>query len=428
MNYEEAINWLNSFQQFGMKLGLERITRLCNNLGNPQNKYKIIHVGGTNGKGSVCRFIGSILTSGGYKTGIYTSPHLQRITERIVIDGREISENDFVNLIDKLKPIVEKMLNEGESPTYFEIVTAIGFEYFYNERVDYAIIEVGLGGRFDATNIVKPILSIITNVTLEHQNILGENIGDIAYEKAGIIKEGVPLITGVQGEILRVIETRAKENNSETILITEDNWKRISGDTYGQEFLIKGLLKDYDVKTKMLGMFQGKNIAIALNAIENLQLKGLYITEENIFEGIEKASFSGRMEIMQNNPTILIDGAHNIEGFKVLAETLKNDFTYNKLILVIGILSDKKISEMAEIVTPLSDMVVTTRSENKRACNPSKLKQIIYELGHNKEIVVKEKISDAIEFAKSITNKDDLICITGSLFTVGEALDNFKIS
>lgn len=426
MNNKEAIIWLNGFQQFGVKLGLERITKLCNNLDNPQNNYKIIHVGGTNGKGSVCCFLGSILSSGGYKTGIYTSPHLQRINERFVIDGKEISEKDFVYLIEKIKPIVEEMKKEGEPPTYFEILTAMAFQYFNDKEVEFAVIEVGLGGRFDATNIVNPILTIITNVTLDHQDVLGENVGDIAYEKAGIIKEDIPLITGVQDDILRVIQTKAKENNSETTIITEDNWKRLSNDNYGQEFLIKGLLKDYKINTKLLGRFQGKNIAIALNAIENLQLKGVYITEENIFEGLEKTTFTGRIEIIKENPTIIVDGAHNIEGFKVLTKTLKNDFNYNKLILVVGILSDKKIFEMLKVIIPISDIIITTKSKNKRACSPIKLKEIIVNLNFQKKVIIKDQVNEAIEYAKSLAQQDDLICITGSLFTVGEALEYLK--
>jgi len=429
MNYKEAIDWLDGFQQFGMKLGLERIKILCEKLGNPQGNYKIIHVGGTNGKGSVCRYLGSILTSSGYKTGIYTSPHLQRITERFVIDGEEISEDNFVNLIEKVRPIVEEMKTSGESPTYFEILTSIGFQYFHDKKVDFAVIEVGLGGRFDATNIVNPILTIITNVSLEHQDVLGNNIEDISFEKAGIIKKEVPLVTGSEGVAFETIKKKAKENNSEITIVDNDSWKRVFNDINGQEFLIRGQLKEYDIRTKMLGMFQGKNIAIALNGIETIQRNGIFIPDESILEGVEKTSFAGRMEIVHNDPVILIDGAHNIEGFKVLTETLKNDFSYDKLILVVGILSDKKISRMLEIITPIVDTVVTTKSKNKRASNPSELKQIIYELGYTKDIIVKENINEAIEYAKSIAKKDDLICITGSLFTVGEVKDviNSKI-
>ena len=189
MNYKDCIEWLNSFEKFGIKLGLERIDHICKKLENPHDHYKIIHVGGTNGKGSVCRFLESILVNSGYNVGTYTSPHLQRLSERFVVNKKEISETEIVKLVVKIKPIIEKMIDENNIPTYFEIVTAMAFQYFKDNNIDFALIEVGLGGRFDATNIVNPILTIITNVTLEHQKILGDKIKDISFEKAGIIKE-----------------------------------------------------------------------------------------------------------------------------------------------------------------------------------------------------------------------------------------------
>ncbi|MCK5636678.1 MAG: bifunctional folylpolyglutamate synthase/dihydrofolate synthase, partial [Thermoplasmatales archaeon] len=199
MNYEETIEWLYSFEKFGIKLGLERITHICKKLGNPQKNYKVIHVGGTNGKGSVCRFLQSILTLNGYKVGVYTSPHLQRFTERFIIDNNEMLKGDVVKLIEKIKPIIDDMLKKENTPTFFEIVTAMAFLCFKDKNVDFAIVEVGLGGRFDATNIVEPIVSVITNVSLEHQDRLGDKIDDIAFEKAGIIKDNIPVITGASG-------------------------------------------------------------------------------------------------------------------------------------------------------------------------------------------------------------------------------------
>jgi len=421
MNYKEALNWLDNFSEFKIKLGLERIKILCDRLGNPQDNFKIIHVGGTNGKGSVCRVISSILTNSGYKTGVYISPHIQRFTERIVIDGNEISEKDLVSIIQKIKPIVDDM--EKDPPTYFEIVTAIAFKYFNDKKVDFAVVEVGLGGRFDATNIVKPEISVITNVSLEHQNILGNKIKDIAFEKAGIIKNNTPIVTSADNDALKVIKQKTIENKTELIIVDDNKWKREYFDLDGQDFLIKGLLQNYNVKTHMLGKFQGKNIALALACIEKLQMGGIYITEESISKGIEKTSFPGRMEIAQRNPIILLDGAHNIKGIEVLTETLRNDFSFDNLILVVGILSDKKISEMLKIISPLANKIITTKSSNERACDPEKLKKVIQEIGFNKEVIVKDNINDAINYAKSIAKKDDLICITGSLFTVGEARD-----
>ncbi len=419
MNYEETVDWLYSFEKFGIKLGLERITYICEELGDPQKKYKVVHVGGTNGKGSVCRFLQSILTLNGYKVGVYTSPHLQRFSERIVIDNKEISEEDVVLLVEKIKPIIDKMSRNNNTPTFFEIVTAMAFQYFNDEKVDFAVIEVGLGGRFDATNIVHSIVSVITNVSLEHQKILGDKVEDIAFEKAGVIKNDVPVVTSADKDALNVIKKISVGKNSSLTILDKSFWEKISGGVDWQEFKINGSLKEYDVKTSMIGEFQGENISLAISTIETLQMNGVYITDESIMEGIEKTTNPGRMEIIGFEPIILLDGAHNIAGMNSLKKTLENDFVYNRLILIIGILSDKDIQEMLDIITPFADIIVVTKSNNKRACNPSKLKVRI----HGKKVVLKTDIPDAIDYVKKVAKKQDLICVTGSLFTVGEARD-----
>ena len=419
MNYDESIEWLYSFEKFGIKLGLERIIHICKKLGNPEKNLKIIHVGGTNGKGSVCRFLQSILSLNGYKVGVYTSPHLQRFSERFLIDNKEISQNDVALLSEKIKPIIDEMVKNNYTPTFFEIVTAMAFQYFSDIKVDYAIIEVGLGGRYDATNIVDPIITVITNVSLEHQNILGKNIEDIAFEKAGIIKKSIPVTTATDGKTLDIIQKVATENNSPITIVDNSSWKKTSGGVDWQGFLINGSLKDYNVKTLIPGEFQGKNIAVSLSTIETLQMNGIYITDESIIEGIEKTTNPGRMEIVSFEPIILLDGAHNIDGIKSLKKTLKDDFVYERLNLVFGILSDKNVQEMLDIITPIADTIILTKSHNNRACSPSKLKEMITE----RDVVVMDEISKAINYAKKISNKQDLICITGSLFTVGESKD-----
>ena len=417
MNYKESIDWLYSFKKFGIKLGLERINHICKKLGDPQKNLKVIHVGGTNGKGSVCRFLESILTLNGYKVGIYTSPHLIRFSERFIINNKEIPESDITLLVKKIKPIVDEMIEKNNTPTFFEIVTSMAFLYFSNKKVDYAIIEVGLGGRFDATNIVNPIVTVITNISLEHQDRLGEKIEDIAFEKAGIIKVSVPIITGASGIALEVIKKVSKEKNSSVSIIDNNSYMKISGGVDWQEFLINGSLKEYKMKTSMPGKFQGENIAIALATIETLQMNGVYITDDSITEGIRKTENPGRMEIIGFEPIILLDGAHNIAGISCLKSTLEDDFVYEKLILIIGILSDKKVQEILNIITPIAEKIIVTKSLNKRACDPSKLKEMIT----GKEVIIKDKISEAIDYAKKAAKKQDLILITGSLFIVGEA-------
>lgn len=425
MNYDECIEWLYSFEKFGIKLGLDRISHFCKELDNPQDRYKIVHVGGTNGKGSVCHFLQSILTQNGYKVGLYTSPHLQRFSERFIIDGVEIEEKDVVLIVGKIKPVVEEMIEKQNTPTFFEIVTAMTFQYFKDKSVDFAIVEVGLGGRFDATNIVNPELSIITNVSLEHQKVLGKRIEDIAFEKAGIIKEEVPIITAATDEALEKIKSIAEEKNSFLKVINEKSWKRVSFDNSVQEFLIKGLLNEYHVKTSMLGLHQGENIALSIAAIENLQMNGLFVTDQSIIEGIERTNIAGRMEIVGSEPKIILDGAHNIEAIKFLKRTIQNDFKFGKLILVIGILSDKNIKKILEIIVPISDIIISTKSSNKRACDPKKILDIAIKIRPKIQFFEIEDINEAIIKAQNIAQNRDLICITGSLFTVGEARDFF---
>jgi len=417
MNYRDCIEWLNSFEKFGIKLRLDRIMNICNNLENPQDYYKIVHVGGTNGKGSVCRFLESVLVNSGYVVGTYTSPHLQRFSERFVVNKKEISENEIVNLVSKIKPIIDKMIDEDNIPTYFEIVTAIAFQYFKEKNVDIAIIEVGLGGRFDATNIVDPIVAVITNVTLEHQKILGYKIKDIAYEKAGIIKKNIPTITAARGEALKVINNVAQEKVSNIKIISNNSWRIINKKLDFWHYIVNGSLKEYNIKTSMIGKHQGENIAITIAAIESLQMNGIYITDESIDEAFLNIKNPGRMEIAGINPLILLDGAHNISAMKYLRSTLEDDFSYEKLILIIGILSDKNIQEILDIISPIADTIIATKSQVSRAFDPRVLKEMV----KNKEVIVKDRIDEAIIYAIKIAKKSDLICITGSLYTVGEA-------
>jgi dihydrofolate synthase/folylpolyglutamate synthase len=419
MKYKKCIEWLYSFEKFGIKLGLDRIKHICNKLGNPQNNYKIIHVGGTNGKGSVCRFLESVLINSGYNVGTYTSPHLQRFSERFVINNEEIPESEIEKLISKIKPIIDEMEINDNIPTFFEIVTAMVFQFFKVKKVDFAIIEVGLGGRYDATNIVNPIVSIITNVSYEHQNILGDKIEDISFQKAGIIKNDIPTVTAATGKALDVIKKTSLQKNSNLTVIRNDSWNILSTGLYGQELKINGFLKEYNLKTSMIGKHQAENAAITIATLETLQMNGIYITDDAINDAFEKTKNPGRMEIIDIKPIILLDGAHNVAGMNFLKTAIEDNFVYEKLIIIFGILRDKNIQDILDIIAPIADIIIATKSQSLRAFDPLLLK----EMADKKDVVVIDRIHDAIKYAKKIAKNNDMICITGSLYTVGEARD-----
>jgi len=419
--FQDAFDWLCSFDKYGWIFGLERITFLLEQLGNPHHELRVIHVAGTNGKGSVCKYISSILQKAGYTVGLYLSPHVERFSERIVVNNQEISKKDFACLVSQVRPFVDAMKKQNNTPTFFEIVTALAFLHFKDCTVDYAVVEVGLGGRFDATNVVNPLVSVITNISLEHTDILGKDIASIASEKAGIIKDHVPVVSAAVHDARATIERVAKQRNAPVTWVDQPMWKRKIHQGREQEFMIQGSFKDYSVKTSILGQHQGENIALAIAAVEQLQMGGVYLTDGDIQEGIATAAHPGRMEIVSENPLILLDGAHNPAGMNMLVKTIREDFSDYRLILVLGVLKDKDVKTMASTIVPISDEVIVTKSGNPRAADPQMLMEMIKGSYVNKNVVVEDSIPRAIDHAKHIAKQKDLICVTGSLFTVGEA-------
>jgi dihydrofolate synthase/folylpolyglutamate synthase len=417
----DAFAWLSSYDRYGWVFGLERITLLLERLGNPHLGLQVVHVAGTNGKGSVCKYIGSILQKAGYSVGMYLSPHVERFSERILVNAQEIPDEELERLIAQIKPVVEEMRQSGKPPTYFEIVTALAFVYFKKCAVDYAVVEVGLGGRFDATNVVAPLISIITNISLEHTDILGKDIASIASEKAGIVKDGVPVVTAAMGAAFDTIQQIAIERNAPVVHIDSTMWERLSLKEFIQEFAIQGSFKEYRVKTALLGKHQGENIAVAIAAVEQLQTQGVFISDNDINEGVATVTHPGRMEVISREPIVLLDGAHNPDGMRMLAKTLKEDFPSHRVILVMGVLKDKDITTMLSTIIPCADDIIVTRSENPRASDPLVLKQIIENIDRRKKIHVEESIPRALDLARRIAHPNDVICVSGSLFTVGEA-------
>ncbi|HHH79864.1 MAG TPA: bifunctional folylpolyglutamate synthase/dihydrofolate synthase [Thermoplasmatales archaeon] len=419
-NLEDEMTRLYSLRSFGIKPGLSRIMGLLEEMGNPHLEYNVVHVGGTNGKGSVCRILGSILEEAGYVTGVYTSPHLSHLRERIVVNDVEINDDELHRLIEEVLSLVEK---SRDKPTFFEVTTAIAFEYFRRKKVDVAVVEVGLGGRLDATNVVQPQLTVLTSISIDHGNILGGTIEEIAEEKAGILKEGVPLITSAREKALGIIRGVAKEKNVDVTVVDKNSWRRLEKNENGQRFVVHGLIKDYDVETSLLGLYQGENVAVAVISAEKLQMNGFFLPEGSIEKGVMLAENPGRMEVVSNNPTIVLDGAHNPAAMDALVETLLNDFEYNRLIVVLGILGDKDVESMVKTIAKHSSHIIATQPKNERACNANLIAEYIREDKAGCKVEVIPNVEDAVKRVKRVAQGDDLVCITGSLYTVGEARD-----
>lgn len=419
MTYEKAIAYLETLNSFGINLGLSRIQKMLELMGHPEKKYKTIHVTGTNGKGSVTATLTSVLVASGIKTGMYTSPHLSSYTERIAINGSRISEEKFASAIFYAKNIIEKMLAEGyEHPTQFEVITAAAFYLFACEDVEYAVIEVGLGGLLDSTNVIVPQVAIITNVSLEHTDKCGNTVKKIANHKAGIIKSGVPVVTAAQGDALAVIWEKAGELKAPLYLVGRDfSAQFIRFTAEGQEMNIstkeRGLLGNFIVP--LLGKHQLENCSIAVMAALILAKNNKRISLASIAKGLATVKWPARFEIVSKNPVIIIDGAHNPAGVSVLRNTLDELYADKPITFVLGILRDKNIEEMIKILIRPSDQVIVVRPNSDRAANPDEIAQKITA----RHIETASSITQGISRAKSIGQ--EIICVAGSLYLAGIA-------
>jgi dihydrofolate synthase / folylpolyglutamate synthase len=412
--YKQAVEYLYSLQKFGIKFGLSKTTNILKAMGNPHLGQKYIHVAGTNGKGSVSAMLESILIKAGLKVGFYSSPHLVRFTERFRINRKEISRAKTVELVNGLM----NAINPSQPPTFFEATTAMALSYFAREKVDIAIMEVGMGGRLDATNVIKPLVSVITNISLEHQGFLGKRLIDIAGEKAGIIKKGIDLVTGVsQPQVTALFEEACKEKKAPFHWIGRDFRYRSKGDEisyYGMMRNLKGL------KPGLQGGYQHKNTALALAAAEVLESKGYNISDENISEGLRDTFWPGRMQVISREPLVVVDGAHNPGAVREVARSIRDSFHYHRLILVAGIMEDKDINSIIGLISPVADYIICTKPDYYRAADPGRIMGQVSAAEKKGEVV--ETLPAAIARAKSMASSKDLILITGSLFTVGEAL------
>ena len=423
MKHIQTLEYLERLRVFGSNYGLERTEKLLEKLGNPHEKIKLIHIAGTNGKGSTSSILGNILISHGYRVGFFNSPHLEDIEETIRINNENIKEEEFIELINEIKVYVDEVIEEGfNHPTEFEVLTCIMFLYLYRKKVDFGIIEVGLGGRLDSTNVINPILSIITSISLDHINILGDNITEITKEKCGIIKKNTPVITCMQkDEALEVIIEKASLMNSNLIVSNSNNFRFINvsfNDKIYQEVGFKFDEKEEILKLPLLGDHQIINLSLAISAIKELNsLNYIDLDIEKVKFGVFNTKWNGRLEVINKEPIIVLDGAHNLEGIEVLKRSIDKYFKFNNLYLIIGILKDKEVEKMVEVITPSANKVYTLEPNSIRAEKAETLKEIIKKYNDNVEYF--EDYNKAIEDVLSKANEKDLILVCGSLYMIG---------
>jgi dihydrofolate synthase/folylpolyglutamate synthase len=415
--YQESLDYLYGLEKFGMIFGLTQVERILEAIGNPQREVQAIHIGGTNGKGSTAAMMASILQKEGYRVGLYTSPHLIRFTERIKVNGKEIEKEEVAELAGWMRERI-KASNITPPFTFFDFTTAMALLYFKQALVDLAILEVGLGGRLDSTNVVDPLLSIITNISKDHEEHLGRSILKIAGEKAGIIKKGRPLITSAtQPQVLQLFSKICREKGSPYFRVGKEfRYVSIGDGNFNYEGLHRKL---WDIHLNLMGFHQIINATAALGATEVLEELGYPISINAMVEGLKEVEWPGRLERVSSSPQVILDGAHNPAGALVLKESLEKEFKYHHLILLIGVMKDKDIKSILHLLAPLADQIILTRPHNERAAPPALLREVLGQNG--KKAIVIEDIKEAIERGFSMAGKEDLLCITGSLYTVGEA-------
>jgi len=426
MNYQETIDYLFArlpmFSRIGaaaFKKDLFNIQKLCDFLANPYKRFKSIHIAGTNGKGSVSHMLAAILQTAGYKTGLYTSPHLKDFRERIKIDGEMVSKEFIVDFTERIKPVSEKI-----EPSFFEITVAMAFEYFVAQEIDIAIIETGLGGRFDSTNIITPELSVITNIGWDHMNILGDSLEKIAFEKAGIIKQNIPVIVGeVLPQTDKVFEQAAREKKA-SLSIASDKRQLVNWQWKKHELIAEVAQQhrtDHQVyHLDLPGIYQTKNLITVLEACSHLQQMGWNIEEQDIRTGLQHTKkltgLHGRWEIIHVHPLIVLDVAHNVDGIKMLMEQVEVT-DHDHLHIILGVVKDKELEKILALFPRLADYYFT-QADIPRALNSHLLKEMATNAGLKGEIF--PDVNEAIKTALSKATRHDMILICGSVFLVGE--------
>jgi dihydrofolate synthase/folylpolyglutamate synthase len=414
-----AIDYLLGLEKFGMRLGLENVTELLERLGNPHNEWKSVHVAGTNGKGSVCAYVSSILQEAGYKVGLYTSPHLVRLNERIQINGEEISDNRLGELAEITRKASEDMASESldKQITFFEFLTAMAFSYFRDENIDFGVLEVGLGGRLDATNVVTPEVCAIAHLAIEHSEHLGGSLGQIAGEKAGIIKEGVQVVISDNPVPKAIVDVCEEKNASLTVVGKDIVSARTEQEPEWQHIRINDM---HDIKIGLHGHHQVQNAATAFGVIEALKGKGFEIPDKAIYTGFSEARWRGRFEVVMRNPLVVLDTAHNPDAATELRKSVDDVLEYDRGILVMGMLEDKDVEGFAAEIYPIVGTVICTTPQNPRALPAERATEVMKNF--IRRVGPIPSVAEAMDKALDIAREDDMILVTGSNTTVGEAI------
>lgn len=431
MDYREALEYILKFADYerlprsGIVWDLRRVERLLERMGNPQYAVKTIHVAGTKGKGSTAAMVASVLSKAGYRTGLYTSPHLLSFTERIKVNGRPIVEADWARLTEIIRPEVEAVNEEGAfgELTTFEILTAMAFLHFRMIQADYQVIEVGLGGRIDATNAVRPEICVITSISYDHTDVLGDTLVKIASEKAGIIKKGAVVISAPQEtEAMEVIERVCDEKGVRLLKAGIDfSWKRQSFTQKTQSFRVKGLSGEYNIRLPILGEYQLQNAALAVATAEVLVEKGAGIKKENIIAGLERVSLPGRLQVLRHQPWLVVDEAHNAYSMQQLGEALRKFFKYDRLTLVLGCGNDKEVDGIIAEAARITGDVIAVASRHPKAVRPDVL--VSKFAGHGITARGAGSVAEGVKVALVGAGKNELVCAAGSVFVIAEVVE-----
>lgn len=425
MNYEEAMNFIQNTNKFGSVLGLDNIRELLERLGNPQDQLRVVHIAGTNGKGSTLAFLAGIFRESGYRAGRYVSPASFSYEERFRINEENISKKDLCFYMEKIKNVAEEMVKDGLShPTMFEIETALSFLYFLDKKVDVVLLETGMGGRLDATNVVKkPIATVIASIGMDHMQFLGDTLEKIASEKAGIIKEGCPVISyDNTKEVNEVIKNKAKQMHAKVTFVNSAGIRVLQESLNGESFSYRSSDGRWyeKIEIPLLGRHQINNAALALetlNVIKNYYCISDFQTED----GMRKTIWRGRIEILEREPMVICDGAHNPDGAKSLLSFLQNNFTNQRLIYIMGVLSDKDYEQMVQILAPAADKIYTVAPDNPRALSSRELCNCISKYHQNVE--ERQRLAECLSEVRQKAEKDDVIIICGTLSFQNELIN-----